>query len=333
MIGTVGLDVGYGFTKATDGRVGYVFPSVVGEGRLDAPVHFSIQEAEPTDDIRITVDGQLYYVGNLAIRRAQLAFRDLSTTRNRSQDFKVLFLSALTFFGTPPVTQFSVVTGLPPGRLRSAADLVHSVQGQHIVARHNGAGMQQHTINIGRVVVVPQPMGTYWAEVLDLNGRVRTESALLNGRVGIVDIGFRTTDLAVVHSGEYVHAYSRTVSTGLANAYDEIADRLFTVYGIERESYALDDCVMARKISLSGTPVDISAFVDEAFASLSTKLLVEVKSAWQLADLEHVILTGGGATALSKHLLPHLPQGRVAADASTANSRGYLAWARRLEEG
>ncbi|HYF92804.1 MAG TPA: ParM/StbA family protein [Symbiobacteriaceae bacterium] len=326
----MGIDIGYGFVKITDGQEGYVFPSVVGEGNGDPLPRMGLQAPTRTDDLRVVVDGRVYNVGNLAIRHSRLAARGLSPTRIEGNYYKVLFLAALSLFCNQPLNSFAVVTGLPPGRMHLLEELTRQVRGEHRVVRMTSQGPEEITIRVDRITVVPQPLGTYWSQVLEARGKVRDDSRLLQGSVGVVDIGFRTSDLVSVVDGEYVHEQSRTIPTGLVTAYEEIAAALLANYGVERETYALDEAVIQGELHVAGKRVDISALRDRAFEQLATKLLVELQSSWQVSEFDVLLLSGGGSHFLARWLQPHLPQAVVPQDPSTANSRGFLAWSNRL---
>lgn len=326
----IGIDVGYGFVKITDGHEGYVFPSVVGDGSVGTLLRTSLQPPGRTDDIRLTVDGRTYNVGTLAIRQSRMAYRSLSTTRSEGNDLKVLFLAALSLFSNQPLNGFAAVTGLPPGRMHLTDELIRVLKGEHRVIRHRGTTPEELVIRVDRLAVVPQPMGAFWSQALDSRGQVREDSGILNGRTGVLDVGFRTTDLVSVEDGEYVTEASKTIPIGLATAYEEIASRLLVEHGLERETYAMDDAVIRGETSVAGRRVDITHLREQAFDILATKVLVEVRSAWQLTEYDRIVLTGGGGQALSRYLLPHLSQGLLLSESVTANSRGYLAWAHRL---
>ncbi|HLN65439.1 MAG TPA: ParM/StbA family protein [Symbiobacteriaceae bacterium] len=326
----IGIDVGYGFVKITDGQEGYLFPSVVGEGSTDLAPRMGLQAPARTDDLRLVVDGKVYNVGNLAIRHSRLAHRGLSATRMEGNTFKVLLLAGLSLFCHQPLNSFAVVTGLPPGRMHLTEEVTRQVRGEHRIVRLGAAGPEELTIRIDRVNVVPQPLGTYWSQVLDTRGKVKDETALLRGTTGIIDVGFRTCDLATIKEGDYVPELSRTIPTGMVAAYEEIAAGLLVAHGIERETYALDEAVIRGEIAVAGRRVDITALRDQAFEHLGIKLLVEVQSAWQIGEFDTLLLSGGGCQAVSRHLLPHLPQGLMPTDPATTNARGYVAWANRL---
>lgn len=326
----MGIDIGYGFVKITDGQEGYVFPSVVGEGTTDATPRIGLQAPARTDDLRIAVDGRLYNVGNLAIRHSRLAARGLSATRVEGNNFKVLFLAALSLFCNQPINTFAVVTGLPPGRMHLVEEMTRQVKGEHRIVRMTAVGPEECLIRVDRLTFVPQPLGTYWSQVLDARGKVREDSRMLEGSIGIIDIGFRTSDLVSVVDGDYVHEQSRTIPVGLVTAYEEIAAALLASYGVERETYALDEAVIRGEINLAGKRIDITSLRDRAFEQFATKLLVELQSSWQVSAFDVVMLTGGGSHFLARYLQPHLTQAVVPTDPSTANGRGFLAWANRL---
>lgn len=325
----VGIDIGYGFVKATDGQEGYVFPSVVGNGGNHTLLRTGLQKLEPTDELRLSVAGKVHYVGNLAVRHSRMAYRSLSATREEGNDLLVLFLSALSLFCQEPVTSFAVVTGLPPGRMHQADDLVRKLKGQHQIVRHTASGPVDSVLRVERISVVPQPLGTYWSRVLDSRGRL-PDDLRLDSRVGIIDVGFRTSDLVTVEGGEYVPEKSRTIPIGLATTYEEISASILRDHGVEREIHALDEAVIRGEVSISGQKVDITGLRDQAFEQLATKIFVEVRSMWQLAEYDHLYITGGGGQALERFLKPHFIQSSLVDDPVTANSRGYLSWAHRL---
>jgi plasmid segregation protein ParM len=322
----VGLDIGYGFVKVTDGEYGYAFPSVVGNGHTKTIYRTSLQ-VERINDLRVVIDNQLYFVGKAALRHSRFAIRDLSDMRTQNEDLKVLFLSALSFFCQDKQNRFKVVTGMPPGRMYLADDLINRFAREYTVSIYGNRAYQETTIRVDDLEVVPQPVGTYWAQTLDLQGR---EKRTFEGRVGIIDIGFRTTDLAAIEDGEFIPSNSYTIPVGISATYTDIGEQIISNYGLDRESFALDESVIKGMITVSGRPIDITAIRNEAFQQLANKLLIEVTSKWRVLDFDRLLLSGGGGQALSTYLLSHLPQAELVPNPSTANSRGYLSWANRL---
>ncbi|MBK5936591.1 ParM/StbA family protein [Halorhodospira halophila] len=323
----IGLDMGYGFIKIDDGREGHVFPSVVGEGESGMPMSLGVAQRSGSSELRITYGGKSYLLGDYAIRHSRLAHRGLSPTRAEGDDLKILFLGALSLYARETVNNFHVVTGLPPGRMHMADDLVRQLRGDHEVIRHVGPSRFGVSIRLENIEVVPQPVGSFWAEVLDDRGQIRGDHPLLNGRVGIMDIGFRTSDFATVIDGEYSPGFCKTVPLGISFGYEEIAQELSTQYGLEREQYTLDEAIIQGQVNVNGRPVDIVELRDRIFGDIATKLLVEARSMWQIQEYDHIIITGGGGRVLERYLRPELSQAQLAQDSVTANARGYFNWA------
>lgn len=322
----IGLDMGYGFIKVNNGRDGYTFPSVIGESTTEPPMSLGFRKVPVTEDLRVTIKGKSYFLGDLAIRHSVIAHRGLSPTRYEGDDLKVLFLSALSLYCHESLNRFFVVTGLPPGRMHMASDLIEHLHGDHDLIRQTGGKRENFNIRIEGIEVVPQPIGTYWSTVLDNRGQLRPDHPMLNGRVGIIDIGFRTSDFATVIDGDYSPAFSRTVPIGMSNGYDAVSAALATQYGLERETYTLDEAVISGTVNVSGRQVDISSARDVIFKDLATKLLVEARSMWQMEEYDHILLTGGGGQIMERYLRPAILQLVLVNDPVTANARGYYAW-------
>lgn len=322
----IGIDMGYGFIKVCDGQKNIRFPSVIGEAPSRALSSFGLQRAGNEDDLRVSIGDRTYYVGDIAVRHSRVAHRGLSSQRSEGDDFKVLLLSALSMVCREPVSDFYVVTGLPPGRMHLANELSNQLKGTFSVTRHQGKRDMEFGIRLDNVEVVPQPLGAYWSQVLDERGALLEYSKLLAGKVGIIDIGFRTSDFATVIDGEYAPSFSRTVPVGMVSSYEVLAQAVSERFGMERETYALDDAVIEGAINIAGRREDITEMRDEALAELALKLLVEVRSTWQLTEYDAILLAGGGAHMLGEIIAPSVEQCVTVDDPSTANARGYFAW-------
>ncbi|HHT02366.1 MAG TPA: ParM/StbA family protein [Firmicutes bacterium] len=322
----VGLDVGYGFVKATDGAKGFSFPSVIGQGH-EKPVFSTRMEKRPLiEDLKVSIGGDSYFVGRAAMRHAKYVQRDLSYTRAADGMFQVLVFSALSLFADGQQNEFKVVTGLPPERMHLMQDVEKRMQQRVTVTLHEGKRSKDIDIWVSDVEVVPQPLGTYWSYVLNSQGIAKGD---LSGRVGIIDIGFRTSDLALIEDGDYVPEKSKTIPVASSTAYSHITEGLVTKYGFEAEGYILDEAVITKKINVSGESLDITDIVKSAFQKLASAVLIEMNSFWRLQDLDLMILSGGGGKGIYEFLLPAIPRLRMSEQPVTANSIGFLSWANR----
>jgi hypothetical protein len=73
----IGLDVGYGYTKATDGSKTIVFPSVVSppvEMRFDPLLDHA---SESLNQLSVTFEGKHYFLGEMALRQGRFAHATL----------------------------------------------------------------------------------------------------------------------------------------------------------------------------------------------------------------------------------------------------------------
>ena len=61
----LGIDIGFGFTKAMNGKETMIFKSIFGDA---AEIQFwaDFGESASTDHIHVTIDGKSYFVGDLA---------------------------------------------------------------------------------------------------------------------------------------------------------------------------------------------------------------------------------------------------------------------------
>lgn len=183
---------------------------------------------------------------NRQLQSSTFVYRDLSYARTLGEDFEILFYSALSLFCCNHANEFRVVTGLPVERIHLAEDLQARVRGERTIKILRGGEVQDTRVYVSEVEIVPQPLATYWSEFLSPEGE--KSAFLMQGLTGVIDIGFRTTDLAAIEDGEYIPEKSKSLSVGLATAYSDIGSNLAMEYGLGKEHYALDGVIIERKI-------------------------------------------------------------------------------------
>jgi len=328
----VGIDLGYGFVKATDGDKEYVFPSVVGSGRdlkyrseLSRPL-----QSQGLDSLVVTLEGRKYFVGELAIRQSEIASRSLDQNRVEDKNTRVLLYTTLALFSQWEQQSFNIVTGLPTAYYSSYRDAwVNSLHGSQTVRFMSGGEEKERTISIEKVRVVPQPFGTLYDRVLNNIGNV-VDTDLTRLTVGIVDVGFKTSDFAVSDGLEYIERLSSSTPTGLSSAYGMIADRLREEFRINKENYELDEIINKGQIRIAGKPYDISNIKREAFERVAAKIITELESLWDYRSMDVILLTGGGGQALSEYLLPRFNNAFLVEGSQSANTRGYLKLANNI---
>ena len=150
--------------------------------------------------------------------------------------------------------------------------------------------------------------------------------------VGLVDIGGRTTDIAVALPGWEVDTkYTGTIRTGYLDILKALSDQLKEKYKTgDIEISALEKAVKNNAIQLfTGDPVDITEEVTKARRMVSGEIIREVGR--RFGNVKHmagICYFGGGAEDMRKDLeeekvvIPEKPQ--------FSNARGYLKIAKYL---
>jgi len=331
----IALDIGYGFVKVATATGQRSFHSVVGPGSAQRGFDLQFHEKTRSDSIAIELGGKSYFLGRLAIRRSKAPVRALARDRNGSEATKLLALGALALLKEEGLLEddglpITLISGAPPGWMQQGARLERLLAGEHEFVSRIGGRPRHHALAIRHLVVLPQALGAYWHQVSSASLEQDVVPDLLNGRVGVIDVGFRTTDLAAVIDGEYIPEASHTLDFGFYSAAEELGQRIEDMYALTIPSYGLDEVLMSGVIRLAGSDVSVVAERDEIVAGLVRRVLVELASRWQALEYDTFLVAGGA----SRFVLPGLNAtlGRcVATDrAAMANVLGYLQYGSQM---
>ncbi len=331
----IGIDIGFGFTKVTNGRQATIFKSVLGEA-TDIQFQEQVLPGIANDDhLQVEIEGKSWFVGELAERQSNVRFFTLDQAQFLTQFAKTLALAATARMaaGFVPI---SLVTGLPIGYYRKHKDeLARLLQGEHAVTLIDAAGKAQEKIlNINRVRVIPQPFGSMFNLTLNDLGEA-ADKRMARDKIGIIDIGFRTSDYTIADKMRYSERGSRTTDAGIARAFTAIANKLREKSGVGIEIYRLYDAVEKGSIKIRGREYELKLITDEVFGQLATSIAGEVDRLWADDwDIDAMVITGGGGAVLARHLTPLL-NGNVLPmdpkqDARLYNVLGYWKFGRHL---
>ena len=87
--------------------------------------------------------------------------------------------------------------------------------------------------------------------LMDENGKI-VNHELANQKVGVVDIGFRTTDFTILDHLRYIDRGSRTIDTGISKGFNVIANKLREKCGVSVELYRLYRAAEMGSIKMRG---------------------------------------------------------------------------------
>jgi hypothetical protein len=327
---TVGLDVGYGMVKAVTSETVVTFPSVCGHARTLRFQAEAITARHPGDQV---TDGEgTWFVGDLAL--TQLPPGELLRLRGRTADetaignvFRVRLAKAalgklLPGLDSGDVVHLRLCTGLPVDHLPDAPGLKAALFGQHRVK----TDAADFIANVTEVMVMPQPQGTIFAQILTPEGTVNRAHRAM--RTGVVDVGAYTVDLALNDDGEYIDAESGSVEGGVSAAQERLAALLEEDYRQKIPYKLVEAALRTGYFRARGEVVDYSAAVQEVLAPLRSATLSLMGAKWQTgATLDVIYLSGGGAPLVAEAVRAAYPQAALVDKPQLANAQGYLSYA------
>lgn len=324
----IGIDIGFGFTKATNGRDTLVFKSIFGDASEIQFREQFLDGAGAEEHLHVEIGGKSYFVGELAERQSNVRSFTLDQNQFIAGFAKMLATTAITRLATRN-EQVRVVTGLPISYYRRhREELIQMLQGKHEVAMIDAGGNRaENSVTVAQVRVIPQPFGSLFNTMLSDSAEV-VDKRIVQGKVGIIDIGFRTSDYTIADRTRYSERGSRTTDTGIAQAFAIIATHLREKTGVDVELYRLYDAVGHGTIKIRGKVVELKPIVEETFTKLASAIATEVERLWvDDWDIDLMLITGGGGAVLASYLAPLL-SGEVGAQPSDGdprirNVRGY----------
>lgn len=318
---TVGLDIGYGITKATSGSEPITFPSVWGRKGDVTYASTATQTLYTGDDL--TDDDGEWWIGEKA--QTHVATHKLRDLRSRTDDEARLRLAkaALGKLPLPAVdpgdtVHMTLATGLPVDHMRSASALKDLFTGQHVIQNDR----VHYVANITRVYVMPQPYGTLYRQMLKPDGTLNRHYQF--ERTGIVDVGTYTIDMILDDDGEYVDARSGSVEAGVHTVYDAI-ETAYERDQNQKPSYKdVMQGVRTGAIRIRGDLVFFEEVHKKAVKDLAEATLGLAARIWEAGtDIDVIFLTGGGASLIAEAFKQKYPQSEIVEDAPTANAQGY----------
>src|SRR4029453_10039661 len=242
----------------------------------------------------VTVEGRSYAVGERAVRLTHRRFVGLPRRWTDSVVFRVLPLAALARGLERPGERVVLVTGLPVEDIEPhGATLRRQLEGEHEVRLEPGG--RAWRVTIGPVPVVPQPLGTVLAQLLDARGQFAGRDGL-EGRVGVLDVGFRTTDYFTLDGLEVVPAHCLTRNTGLADLLLDLGREVYRRWGVEVDPHALDEPALRGALRIGGETVTLGAILEPWLDRHAEAIAAHARMLWGdgARGLARLWVTGGG---------------------------------------
>lgn len=332
----LGVDVGFGYTKAYNGDRSIIFKSILGDA-TDIQFQSGFSEGGALENLHIAVDGRDYYVGDMAEKQSNVREFTLDQNTLLTNFAKVMALTATSCFAGATSREISLVTGLPIRYFKQQrARYVQMLEGVHHVVLHAREEQEQEkTLDIRRVRVLPQPFGSVFNLLMNDHGRI-VDRDVARQKFGVIDIGFRTTDYTITDRLRYIERGSRTTDTGISKAFSLISRKIMEQTGVNIELFRLFDPVRKGQIRIRGSEMSLVDLREQVLRQLATAIVSDMERLWTDDwDLEFILLAGGGSADLAP-VLEELIEGRTRmvstdTDQRLGNVIGYLKYAKYID--
>lgn len=339
-----GIDLGYGQIKIRVEDIIKKFLSASGTpvsnfGRSVALV----TEQEILNNLSITLNGQTYYTGRNAIvntRNGRLTLR-----QGKADDIhnKVKFLTALALYTDmyQEDASFDIVTGLPVLEFKHEAEALEKMMTNndnvfHFEMNYGNVTVPKR-IKIDTVKVISQGEGAFYDFVLDEKGNIIPSRAeIVAGKVMVVDIGYRTTDIVTMDNGSYIEILSDQFNKGVNSIHQEILRLIMEEFGIKKELRDMDEIVRDKAFMHNTKIYDVEHIIHKAAKPFAEDIIENLHtiSNDQLGAVNHIIFTGGGSEIVYlfvQRLLKDIVQSSLMENAEFCNANGYYKYGLLLQ--
>jgi len=320
----VGIDVANSTIKTwTDGNKSQVYRNTI-KTINDAGLVYSFK----TDYNMFVFNKEVYEVGDISV----LGSGGRGRARYNSSNFKTEAIIGITkILEKANGEKVRVVTGVPSALAKNTAvveEMKRSLLGAYDVKSVVWDKVDSVQFEVVDVIVVPQPLGTIYNYVFDRE-KGELDQSLLKHRVLVVDIGWGTTDLAILESSQVRGTFGFEIGTSdcIAGVQEEVNTK-----HPDANIYALNphelDLALLQSYNVE-TPFgvyDLSTIVEKHKKVQAENIYKHVMGVGlEYNKFNKIIITGGGALLYEKYLreLFNDPRLLIQEDAVISNVNGF----------
>lgn len=324
----VGLDIGYSnlvvsYGQTDNGRPEKTVVLPAGAGPVDLLPRDILGKPNMGEAALVQIDGEQWAAG---VQPEQLAgmSRELHADYPATRVYQALFFAALALSERDVIDV--LVTGLPVNqyndpRLRQA--LVERLTGTHDIA-------PKLSVTVEKVIVVPQPAGTYLTALEDTATDDPLAASLDMGVVLVLDPGYFSVDWVTFEDGALGADTAGTDLRAMSRVIDATAGLLQEEYGIKPPAHRLEAAVRSQdlRITIRGKAVDFDSHFKRASRAVADSVLIGLRSSLRdksLDTVDAIILGGGGGASYleaAQHAFPDMLVVTIGSPV-TSNSVGF----------
>ena len=310
---------------------GYVKYVIIDQHGVElAPVVFPAQIARAARAVvgglvearRVHVGNAMYWTGE----DAQLAPSPI-TMLAQERLYDPTFIPALV---AGALDRFGYLNGASGGYCVTGLPATWAEQAE--VCRALGARLRA-AYPFERLRVIAEPLGLAYAALLDNQGDITGDAVLSTGRIGVIDLGHHTVDVAELLRLAVVRGSLDTWQLGTAGPLREIRGRLGAAFERELSLTETDHAVRAEGLRVRGAVRSLPIGWDRPLVEQGHAVVARLREVWGSGARLDVILIGGGGAEEPRIIAPireAYPHAVVVTQPQTAIARGYARLARRL---
>lgn len=187
----------------------------------------------------------------------------------------------------------------------------------------------QSMANIVRNVVTTEAIAAYFDQLIDMDGSPSDSYDELNESVvGVVDIGGKTTDCAVIFPGGQQVDTDRSGSNdvGVLALYSAVESLLRVQFDLDNAPPRLiEAAIKTGTVKIAGEVEDVRDAVHAEKERLAEQVMAGVRAKIGSGkDLDSVLFVGGGTIVMQEQLQKYFPNSRFVKQPEFANARGMF---------
>lgn len=252
----------------------------------------------------INFNGELFIIGE----------GDYDTNLNKLSKENLLPMLCLAAGLSTKEEFIRVVLGLPINQYRSNKNKMLEIIEENKILNFKLNGLDR-CICIEEASIFPEGVATYYS--LDIEKR----KSLVDQDLIILDIGGRTTDIALLKSGKKRSvAKSTSLDVGMINIYSDMINEINSLYTL---GLNIEDAerILKNGLEVDGEKQDTS-FIKNIVKNNIEKVFKELNISYPVRT-SPLIVTGGGGKSFFKSLKKRYPTAQLVEDNLFSNAIGY----------
>ena len=301
------IDIGHSEVKVSGPKGQFSYASFA----CPAVTITDVTEANRAALETVNVDGKKWFVGKTAILQSGgVLSNGLSDNWIETPEYSALLTGAIKKLKQTGVDLDDVLItlGLPARLHQRQKDRLRQLMREIIPAE---------------ILVLPQPIGPYYAQMLDENGQPHHNRPLSSMSWAVVDVGYYTTDFLLMIEGRWIEAVKDSVK-GVHVAAQTLQRILREKRGIDADLPECKQAMQTKQIRHFGVK-DITEEVAEAATSIIGEVVdtADRLLANYVRKLDGVIVAGGGSYLVTDALKRKWPTTIMAHQPRFAVAEGF----------